>query len=334
MTQLTHRALSSHDSIVVAMGLAAVLVLGPVRSVAGDRPPQSLPWAGPIEGDAFTTAGPALAPVFRHTVHADGERAPGVRHRATARGNQDNSFFIEEAYNQEPNVVQHIFNAVWTADERGADDERGWSFAFTQEWPIFSQAHQLSYTVPYSVFDVDGESDDGLGDVKLNYRFQALTESATRPAFAPRFSLVVPTGDEGDGFGSGVVGYEVNLPASKVVSDRWTVHGNAGMTVFPDVDDRDLVNYNLGASVIYAANPDLNLMLELVCVSEQVIAEAGRLERDVAVILSPGVRHALNLDNDLQVVVGLGIPIGLTADAPEYGVFLYLSFEHPFGYRP
>ena len=27
-----------------------------------------------------------------------------------AKGIQDNSFFIEEAYNQEPGVVQHIFN--------------------------------------------------------------------------------------------------------------------------------------------------------------------------------------------------------------------------------
>ena len=27
-----------------------------------------------------------------------------------AKGIQDNSFFIEKAYNQEPGVVQHIFN--------------------------------------------------------------------------------------------------------------------------------------------------------------------------------------------------------------------------------
>lgn len=254
--------------------------------------------------------------------------------RAAARGIQDNSFFIEEAYNQEANVVQHIFNFVWTAAERGADHERGWSFAFTQEWPVFSQAHQFSYTVPYSVIDTNGESDDGPGDVKLNYRFQVVEESAAQPAFAPRVSLVAPTGDERNGFGSGEVGFEVNFPASKVVSDRWTVHGNAGMTIFPDIDDRSLVNYNLGASAIYAVNRDLNLMIELVYISEEGIAEAGRLKRDEAVIVSPGIRHALNLDNDLQVVVGLSIPIGLTDDAPDYGVFLYLSLEHPFGSRP
>ena len=272
----------------------------------------------------------ALASLADAPVLAD----PSNRARpAMARGIQDNSFFIEESYNQEPGVVQHISNAVWAANERGADDERGWFFAFTQEWPVFSQMHQFSYTVPYTWLESGVVSDDGLGDIKLNYRLQALTETASQPAFAPRFSLVLPTGDEDNGLGSGVVGYELNLPVSKIVGDRWTVHGNAGMTLFPDVEDHNLLNYNLGASAVYAASPNLNLMLEVACLSEQFLADAGGLSRDVAVIVSPGIRYAINFENDLQVVVGLAVPIGLTTDAPEYGLFLYLSFEHPFGNR-
>ncbi|TAK07500.1 hypothetical protein EPO44_03950, partial [bacterium] len=46
-------------------------------------------------------------------------------------GISDNSFLLEEAYNQEPGVAQHIFNAVYSNDPR----RRGWSFNFTQEWP-------------------------------------------------------------------------------------------------------------------------------------------------------------------------------------------------------
>src|SRR5206468_7864303 len=56
---------------------------------------------------------------------------------------EDNSFLIEEAYNQEPGVVQHIFQAVYSNDPR----QRGWAFAFTQEWPIYGQDHQFSYTI-------------------------------------------------------------------------------------------------------------------------------------------------------------------------------------------
>ena len=45
-------------------------------------------------------------------------------------------------------------------------------------------------------------------DMRLNYRLQAFMEDKYMPAFAPRFSLVLPTGDSDKGFGAGVVGYE------------------------------------------------------------------------------------------------------------------------------
>jgi outer membrane putative beta-barrel porin/alpha-amylase len=173
-----------------------------------------------------------------------------------AKGIQDNSFFIEEAYNQEPGVVQHIFNLPIDF----TNGSREIAPSFTQEWPVFSQTHQFSYTIPY----IFTEDDNGMEDMRLNYRLQALTEDEYTPAFAPRLSLVLPTGDRDKGFGAGVVGYETNLPFSKIVSDRWTLHFNAGMSVFPNVRDHHLTNYNLGASAIYAVSRDFNLMLETV----------------------------------------------------------------------
>ena len=96
--------------------------------------------------------------------------------------------------------------------------------SFTQEWPVFSQTHQFSYTIPYAFT----EDDNGMEDMRLNYRLQALTEGERTPAFAPRFSLVLPTGDPDKDLGVGSVGYETNLPFSKIVSDRWTLNFNAG----------------------------------------------------------------------------------------------------------
>ena len=61
-----------------------------------------------------------------------------------AKGIQDNSFFLEEAYNQEPGVVQHILNLPINFT-KGA---REIGPSFTQEWPVFSQTHQFSYTIP------------------------------------------------------------------------------------------------------------------------------------------------------------------------------------------
>ncbi|HEV3410688.1 MAG TPA: transporter [Chthoniobacterales bacterium] len=242
---------------------------------------------------------------------------------------QDNSFLIEEAYNQEAGVVQHIWNIVEFRTHQPGPDLDEWSFVFTQEWPVFSQTHQFSYTLLYSVAD----SVNGIGDIALNYRLQALFESETTPAFAPRFSLILPTGDEEEGLGNDVFGYQVNLPLSKIVSDRWTVHANAGATFFPDVDGHDLDSYNVGASAIYAVSRDFNLMLEALVNWDEEVDDFGGTERTVSAIISPGLRYAFNHPHDAQTVIGIAAPIGVSDDAPDFGVFLYASFEH-FFYRP
>jgi hypothetical protein len=242
-----------------------------------------------------------------------------------AKGIQDNSFLVEEAYNQEPGVVQHILSVP--SAFKGGETEI--SPSFTQEWPVFSQRHQFSYTIPHTFLENEG-SDSGFEDIRLNYRLQVLTESEQIPAFAPRFTLVTPLGDSAKGFGHDTLGYEVNLPFSKIVGNRWTVHGNAGATFFPDVKGADLTNYNLGGSVIYAVTANLNLMLESVAGWEEDIDVARRVDRTMTALVSPGVRYAFNLPNDAQLVVGAAVPIGITPDAPDYGLFFYCSFEHPF----
>jgi hypothetical protein len=253
-----------------------------------------------------------------------------------AKGIQDNSFFVEEAYNQEPGIVQHIINvpAFFTSGDKEV------SFIFTQEWPVFSQTHQFSYTIPYTFT----ESENGFDDIRLNYRLQALMEGERTPAFAPRFSLITPSGDADKGFGHDRLGYEINLPFSKIVSERVTLNFNAGGWLFPDVNDRDLWNYNLGGSVIYAVSRNFNLMLEAVAFWEEDAADfaeilvpsattnkaSATIDRTVTALLSPGARYAFNLPNDLQIVVGAAGPIGLTSDSPDWGLFFYLSIEHPF----
>lgn len=265
-------------------------------------------------------------------------------------GIRDNSFLIEEAYNQEPGVVQHIFTGLLSH----TGDDRAFNLSFTQEWPVFSQTHQLSYTIPYGFLDSDAmENESGLGDVLLNYRYQLTLDEGDWPAFSPRISLVFPSGDEDRGFGNGVLGYQFNLPFSKTISDCAYVNFNAGVTYFPNAGfelsngrrphERDLVSFNLGASLIYALSDEVHLMLETAANFEQEFEEhsttsGGRLrvKRPYTndVVISPGIRWASNLPNDLQVVYGLAVPIGVSDDAMDYGVFFYLSIEHPFLHNP
>jgi len=260
-----------------------------------------------------------------------------VKEKRPIDGIADNSFLIEEAYNQEPGVVQHIFTAQYGAERDKKPRERGWTFSFTQEWPIFSELHQFSYTIPSSHIHGGGESQSGIGDVLLNYRLQALDESESLPAFAPRFSLILPTGSRDEGTGSGAVGYQWSLPVSKKVGPRLAFHANAGLTYIPRArarldeglsPERSLVSYNLGASGIFALSSRVHLMIEWVGNFEANINDQGKKKRDFISAISPGMRVAAVDGDDLQVVLGLAAPIGVTRPTNDYGVFLYLSVEH------
>jgi Putative MetA-pathway of phenol degradation len=247
---------------------------------------------------------------------------------------EDNSLLIEEAYNQEPGVVQHIFQAVYSNDPR----QRGWAFAFTQEWPIYGQDHQFSYTILGYRLINEGERQYGVGDVLLNYRYQALEEGPGNPAFAPRFSLIIPTGNRDKGTGNGVVGYQWNLPFSKKVASQLALHANFGITYLPHVRSpmnngqlspkRSLVSPWVGGSAIYALLPRFHLMLEWLGIIQDNINGSGRSVRTFNPLLSPGVRAAIVNEEDLQIVTGVGVPIGLNRQANNYGAFLYFSIEH------
>lgn len=164
----------------------------------------------------------------------------------------------------------------------------------------------------------------------LNYRYQAVYESATTPAFAPRISLILPSGSADKGTGSGSAGYQLLLPISKIISDRVTLHGNAGLTSYFDVQGRRPTSYLLGASAVYAVTSDFNLMLESVREWNESVDSAGRIENERSYTVAPGFRYAFNLDAG-QLVLGSSLPIRFVQGAgPDYGVLLYMSFEHKF----
>ncbi|MBI5387172.1 MAG: transporter [Verrucomicrobia bacterium] len=251
--------------------------------------------------------------------------------KRNVEGIMDNSFLVEEAFNQEAGVVQHIVNGFYSVDRQRGSDNQSVNFSFTQEWPITSQTHQFSYTVPYTTERNAGSWQNGFGDVLLNYRWQAYFSEVRLQGFSPRASLVLPTGDHRRSFGDGTVGAQFNLPFSTAVGDRWFLHSNAGLSWLPhaaSTERQDALHYNLGQSVIYAATPTFNLMLEWVGYWNDQPTPAGRTSKEFSSLVSPGVRKAFNFSNGSQLVLGLAAPIGLTRSSPDYGVFLYLSFEH------
>ncbi|MGC2062280.1 MAG: hypothetical protein WA610_04830 [Thermodesulfovibrionales bacterium] len=249
----------------------------------------------------------------------------GVSYAGESKKIQDNSFLIEEAYNQEAGVVQHIQTFQYLKKSKS------WMYTFTQEWPVPKETHQLSYTIPVAHFHEDG-STTGLGDILLNYRYQLIMKDAL--AIAPRFSLILPTGSYKKGLGAGTVGYQANLPVSIELSDKFVTHWNAGATYTPHSRESggakaNTMGYNLGASVIWLTSENFNVMTEAVWNSNQVVNPDGSKSRDKSFFVNPGVRYAINFPSGLQIVPGISFPVGIGPSKKEYGMLLYLSFEHP-----
>jgi hypothetical protein len=68
--------------------------------------------------------------------------------------------------------------------------------------------------------------------------------------------------------------------------------------------------------------------LEVLGIIGYNINGSGRAVRTFNPLLSPGFRAAVVNEKDLQIVTGLGVPIGLNQQANNYGAFLYFSIEH------
>lgn len=238
----------------------------------------------------------------------------------------DNSFLVEEAFNQDPHIVQNIFGFQ-------RQTARDWQFTFTQEWPVPYERHQLSYTIP--VQSLDGTR--GMGDVLVNYRLQVSDEGKGTPAFAPRFSVILPSGSVAAG--AGTHGVQVNLPFSKRHGD-WYFHWNGGFTwQRTHGDGVSLLSPAAAGSVIYRARQMLNLMLETTVVGVDSMAQTApgglpRSARALATTISPGVRGGWNLSEDKQIVIGAAAPITRSLRETNAAAFLYLSYEGPVSGLP
>lgn len=239
---------------------------------------------------------------------------------------KDNSFLLEEAYNQEGGVVQHI--GVLQHLEAGA----GWAFTFTQEWPLWGQRNQLSYSIPV----LDAEHTTGLGDAGIHYRYQLAGGGDEWLALAPRLSMFLPTGDYREGNGAGSVGFQAGLPASVTLGPRFVTHLNASVTLTPSSKNpagnaATAFDFIGGGSLVWLTASTMNFLVETVWAHTDEVVGEGRTRGHDEVLVNPGVRFALNLPGGRQVVPGLSYTFGVGPSAgSDSAVLVYLSFEHPF----
>jgi hypothetical protein len=221
-------------------------------------------------------------------------------------GVQDNSFLLEEAYNQEPGIVQHINLLLYD------HEAETWGYAFTQEWPLFSMKHQLSYTIP-----IDYDDSTHLGDVALNYRYQLVGNGESRVAVSPRLSVLLPTSDDTES-----TAVQLGLPISTILGKRVLAHTNFGATWFDGDDDPE---YLVGQSLIYTMTPRVNALVEALW--------TGNSDHH-SLVVSPGIRWAYNLAGGSQIVPGIAYTMNVDdddADDDGNAILLYFSYENAFG---
>jgi hypothetical protein len=247
---------------------------------------------------------------------------------------EDNSFLIEEAFNQRMGVLQHIFNV--NVNDFGSRDV---TYSFTQEIPLTDESHQLSYSLNYQSHNPTDSSSgvvSGLSDIYVSYR--PLLSDASRWAMViPRFTIILPTGKSADGLGGGAFGFQFNLAITKRISNKLMTHYNFGYTKFFKYDsyafingehtlayERDLTDPNAGMSIVWSARQKVNFLLESVISRNGFIQNNGVVGHAWHHIVNPGVRFSINT-KQMQLVPGISYQ--LDVNSKERGVFLYFSIE-------
>lgn len=255
--------------------------------------------------------------------------AAAVPAAAQAPPIRDNSFLVEEAYNQEAGVVQHA--ALFHHAGGGA----GWQVIFAQEWPLGSQRHQLSFSMPFA----GGSGASGLGDLGVHYRYQLVGGGDEALALSPRFSVFVPTGSPDEGTGAGSVGLQAGMPLSVTMGPRFAGHLNVAFTLTPSSENAagasaTAFDLGAGASLVWLAAPWVNVLVEGIWARTEEVVGTGITAAADEAFVSPGLRFAWNLPGGQQVVPGIAYTVGIGPSAgAESLVLVYLSFEHSFRRR-
>lgn len=240
----------------------------------------------------------------------------------------DNSFLVEEAYNQESGVYQFVQQYQTTAANRIYD------YSFTGELPITHLKHQFSFEVPYSRSGIGGKT--GLGDVILSYRWQPYNHNGKMEAH--RFGLILPTGGVEEEHGNGVTGVDYVFASTSPLGENFQFHWNLGGSYIPEAklagkqERENLMALSFASGLVYHWHERLDLLVEFLTIASDSFNYLRKSEDfTYDFILNQGVRSATLLDwKNAEIVGGLSFPVRYAEDHLSSAVLVYLSVEPNF----
>jgi hypothetical protein len=269
-------------------------------------------------------------PVESQKNESDGSTGDAEKSDPFKRLLQSNGILVEGAYHQEGDEVQHSLKVTRSND--GV-----WRSTFSQEWPLFSEKHQLSFQVPSVIASGPSAIGRGFGDTELEYSYFLFGNNSSRLTVSPTFELSLPTGNVRKDLGLGHVGFGVKLPLSAMLSRNFQSNSNIGMSFTPSVrngqgERSSLKEVELGQSFAWLARSRFNLLFEATWERSWNSFDDIR-ETEQELFLSPGVRWAHKFRNGFIVAPGVAFPIGIGPSRGERSILFYIAFEHPFKKR-
>lgn len=255
---------------------------------------------------------------------AEAKRQSRIKYRRL----QSAAFFVETAYHQDGDELQHTFKLI-------RDREHYWAASFLSEIPLGSYKDQLSVSVPAQFVSRGGSIPRGAGDTEIEYSRTVIGNNVSRVTVSPTVGVSLPTGSYRRDLGYGTTGIKFSVPASYVITPRLGASTNVGVEYFRKAKNEsgeraNLTNFELGQSIAWYAKPNLNLLVEAVWERSQRVAGDNLKEQENEVFVSPGVRWAHTFRNGATIIPGFAVPVGVGPSRGNNGVFFYLAFEHRF----
>jgi hypothetical protein len=239
---------------------------------------------------------------------------------AAAGAEKEQRALIEEFLTAEPCYVQLKGETEFSSAFDYRKPAGDWSVPILVEYGITDHI-EAEVEARYLSVPGDGARSRGPGDVELGLHY-ALRPDLDKVAVTLGADVGLPTGDEARGLGSDQVGVEFFAIAG-------LKRGRAELHVTGMLEVGEEVEPGLNTAVVYP-HGDLRFTLEANVLSgalktgEEPDEEKGN--EDLWVVVTPGLFHRPSP----EIEYGIGVPLGLTKAAPEWGIIGRMTIEFEF----
>jgi peptidoglycan-associated lipoprotein len=185
---------------------------------------------------------------------------------------------------------------------------------------------QISFQVPYTWYEADKANfnGDGFDDLSLGLGYRFLDEAGWVPALSVIGYGVAPTAERSEGLGTNEWSLGAALAASKTLVGPLSAFATAGYQYNgrggAQVDDQ----FISGLGLAYAITPNISVLAEGTANTNW--RQDGDRHSDWIAGVNAGVR--MRFGGFLISVAGRK---GITSDAPDWGVFALVTYEHHVG---